>query len=208
MKKYIDLTQLFTSYMPVYPGDAPARLEHSVRLEDSGCNDHQLTTGMHVGTHMDGPLHMIAGGRKLCDFPPEKFFGRGVLVDCCRQTGELKADVLKSYDIRKNDIVLIMTGFSKYYGDEKKYFEQSPVFTLEFAQALVDKGVKIAGMDMSSPDKAPYDVHKLLLSHEVLILENLANLEGLFGIKNFEVIALPAKLDADSAPTRVIANYE
>ncbi len=216
MPPLLDLTHLFTASMPVFPGDEPPVLKQSSQCEQTGYNDYRLTTGMHVGTHLDGPLHMIAGGKKLCEFPPEKFFGRGVLVDARealslrgakrRSNLCLEASLLKPYNIQKNDIVLVMTGFSKYYREhQKKYFNESPVFSLEFAQTLVDKGVSIVGMDMSSPDKSPYEVHKLLLRHDVLVLENLTNLEKLIGVKNFDVIALPAKLDADSAPTRVVA---
>ena len=66
----------------------------------------------------------------------------------------------------------------------------------------------MVGMDTPSPDHAPYKVHKILLGNEILILENLTNLEQLLN-KNFEVIALTPKLEADAAPARVVAKiYE
>lgn len=206
MKHSIDITHLFTASMPVYPGDPPASLEHAAVIGKDGFYDFRLTTGMHVGTHMDGPLHMIANGKKLSEFPPEKFFGRGVLVDARGQRTELGVELLDGIDIQKGNIVLIMTGFSKYYrDDQKKYFEDSPVLTPELAQNLIEKGVSIVGMDIGSPDRSPFAVHKLLLRHDILIIENLTNLEQLMGVKSFEVVALPAKFDADSAPTRTVA---
>jgi kynurenine formamidase len=48
-------------------------------------------------------------------------------------------------------------------------------------------------------------VHKILLSAELLIIENLTNLEALLGIDKFDVVALPAKLQCEAAPVRVIA---
>ena len=63
----------------------------------------------------------------------------------------------------------------------------------------------MVGMDTSSPDDPPFTVHKLLLAHDILIIENLANLSALVGVPRFDVIALPMKIDAEAAPARVIA---
>jgi arylformamidase len=57
---------------------------------------------------------------------------------------------------------------------------------------------------MASPDHEPFNVHKILLSAGVLIIENLTNLDELSG-KEFTVYALPVKLQIDGAPARVIA---
>jgi len=59
------------------------------------------------------------------------------------------------------------------------------------------------GIDLMSPDNPPYTIHKLLLSAGILIAENLANLDELTGIKNFEVFAFPLKINADSSPARI-----
>ncbi|MBV8520932.1 MAG: cyclase family protein [Acetobacteraceae bacterium] len=42
---------------------------------------HSICGGMHVGTYMDAPLHMIEDGARISDIPVGKFFGRGRLVD-------------------------------------------------------------------------------------------------------------------------------
>ncbi len=63
----------------------------------------------------------------------------------------------------------------------------------------------MVGIDFPSVDKAPYAVHSLLLSHDILIIENLTNLEQLQHYKNIELIALPLKIDAHGSPARVIA---
>ncbi len=62
-------------------------------------------------------------------------------------------------------------------------------------------------MDTPSPDKDPYTVHRILLKEEILIIESLKNLSELLDVKKFEITALPAKFEADSAPVRVIARY-
>lgn len=199
---FIDLTHCFTAKMPVYPGDPVPTLKQCAQLKEHGFNDYQLATGMHVGTHMDGPLHMIPDGKKLCDFPVDAFFGRGVLVDG-RGQKTISASLLEHAHLQSGDIVLVRTGFSEYFG-QKKYFEEYPEITEDFAVKLIASGVKILGLDSPSPDRAPFKIHKLLLSHDILIIENLTNLEKIPNKTEFQIIALPAKIDTDSASARIV----
>lgn len=201
--KLIDLTIPFTDDMPVYPGDPKPELKQIAAISSEGFVDHQLCTAMHVGTHMDAPLHMIEGGKRICDFPPEKFFGRGVLVDV-RGQAEIGPKALESVALSKGDVVLFFTGFSEKFRTSE-YYESYPEMTPAAAQALVSAGVSLVGMDTPSPDRPPFETHKVLLGNEILIIENLTNLTELVGIQNFEVVALPAKLAAEAAPVRVVA---
>ena len=198
----IDLTHKFTADMPVFPGDTKPELMQTAFVEKDGYGHFHVKTGMHVGTHIDGPLHFIAGGKKLSEFGPETFIGRGILIDARGKT--IDSTLLKESAIQKGDIVLVRTDMSKKFRDED-YYTNTPVLTEEFAQALVKAGVKMVGMDMNGPDKEPFNVHKILLGAEILIIENLTNLDKLAGVKEFEVIALPIYFDAEAAPARVIA---
>jgi kynurenine formamidase len=205
--KYIDLTHTFTSDMPVYPGDPKATLEQVAHIEKDTFNDHKITSVMHVGTHMDAPLHMIEGGKKMDEINPERFFGKGVLIDV---RGKMKIDVsiLGGVKIEKGAIVLLFTGFgSKYRTDD--YFKDYPELSEDFANRMVELGVKSVGMDMLGPDyDKPWLTHKILLGNDITILENLTNLDQLLNAGEFEVIALPAKFQADAAPVRVIARLK
>lgn len=200
--KYLDLTRAFSSAMPVFPGDRPVKLEEYV---DSGNNvvHFHLNTGMHVGTHMDGPLHMIPGGRKLSDISVDRFVAHGHLIDA-RDRKEIDASLLAGRHIVEDDCVLLYTGFDQKFGDPS-FYTNYPVLTEAFAQELVRLKIKFVGMDTPSPDRAPYDVHRILLREEILIMEGLTNLSALLSVKNFEVFALPAKFEAEAAPVRVIA---
>ncbi len=200
--KIIDLTHTFTSKMPVFPGEALPKLEEHLDAA-AGIVHYRLETGMHIGTHMDGPLHMIRNGRKLSEISPDKFIAPGHLVDArgCREIG---SELLKGKNISKGDCVLVYTGFDQKFR-QPAFYESYPVFTEDFAHKLVELKVKFVGMDTPSPDKAPYNVHRILLENEVLIIEGLTNLSELLDVKIFEVIALPAKFEAEAAPVRVIA---
>ncbi|OGE85071.1 MAG: hypothetical protein A3J48_02760 [Candidatus Doudnabacteria bacterium RIFCSPHIGHO2_02_FULL_46_11] len=206
MSKIVDLTHTFKENMPVYPGDTPPELYQTRDLAKNGYTYFQLNSGMHVGTHIDAPLHMIADGQRIDSVSPEKFIGRGVIVDA-RGVKIITADLFKEKIIKAGDIVLVFTGFSDKY-DDPHYFTDFPVIDENFAKKMVELGIKMLGTDTPSPDKEPYNVHKILLGHNVLIIENLTNLGELLEINDFEVIALPVKIDAEAALARVIARYE
>jgi kynurenine formamidase len=201
----IDLTHTFSEPMPLYPGDDQPEIRQTSFLEKDGYNDFSLKSGMHVGTHIDAPLHFIAGGKKMSEIPVNQFFGRGRLVDA---RGELTihAGLLDKIDLKAHDIVLVMTGRSKDY-QASSYFQNFPEVTEDFAQILIDKGVSMLGLDTCSPDKEPYAIHKMLLGAGVLIIEDLANLEALVGT-TFSVIALPLKIEAEASLARVVAGVD
>ena len=199
---FIDLTVSLNEQTPVYPGDLSTVIKPAGVFEKDGYNDHYVSMGTHVGTHIDAPLHMLAGGKTLDQFPIENFVGRGVYIDM--QDKKFDLEKLQQIDIKQGDIVLFHSGMSQLYGDPK-YFEDYPAIPEEVAKYLVGKKVKMVGLDMCSPDHEEFKAHKILLGGEVLIVENLTNLDQLAG-KNFTVYALPIKLQIDGAPARVIAS--
>jgi len=198
----IDLTHTFTDNMPVFPGDKPPTLKHDYDKKNDILH-YYVETGMHVGTHLDGPVHMIKDCRKLSEIDPERFIANGHVIDV-RGNSKIDSDILEKTEIKEGDCVLFYTGRDKNFRD-KKYFDGYPVITERLARKLVELKVKFIGTDTSSPDTDPYTVHRILLKEEILILENLTNLESLLGINKFEIIALPLKFDAEAAPVRVIA---
>lgn len=199
----IDLTHTFTSSMPVYPGDSTPELVQIARLTEHGYNDFQLKTGMHVGTHMDGPLHMLPSGKKLSEYPAHHFFGPGRLVDA-RGKSAIDEELLEGAFLSRGGIIVVHSDFSGKFGTED-YFENYPEVTEAFAQKLISMGIKIVALDTPSPDRAPFKIHKMLLEKDILIIENLANTAALIGLAEFEIIALPSKFHCDSAPVRVVA---
>lgn len=197
---FIDLSVSLNEKTPVYPGDPETKITPAAILENDGYRDHYISVGTRVGTHVDAPSHMLTGGKDLGSFPIEHFTGRGVLVDC--RTGFDVAN-FRERGIREGDIVIVQTGRAEQYG-RSEYFENYPSVPSEIAQYLVEKKVKIVGMDMCSPDHEPFPIHKILLAGDVLIIENLTNLDVLTD-ETFTVYAFPLKLDIDASPTRVVA---
>jgi kynurenine formamidase len=100
-----------------------------------------------------------------------------------------------------------MTGWSEYFGTEK--YERHPYLSKEGAEFLVSKGVSIVGLDALNIDSTiseVWDAHGILLSNEVLIVENLNNLSSIDPSKNYCFSFLPLKLDdTDGSPIRAAA---
>ena len=61
--------------------------------------------------------HMVQGGKFLHEYPAEKFFGRGVIIDA---RGKTSADVelLSGVEIKKGDVVLVCFGWSTEFENE------------------------------------------------------------------------------------------
>jgi len=203
MIKVIDLTQDINKNMDVHPYDEKIKLYQDKKLKNDGYNNYRMETGMHAGTHIDTPMHMIKSDKYIKDYSLEKFIGSGVLLDV---RGEAIIKYKSKYDniINTNDIVLLYTNHSKNFGS-KEYYSDYPVVDEKLAEFFKDKGIKILGMDSPSPDKTPFPVHKILFDKNIFIIENLTNLDKLLDVNKFEVIALPLKIKADSSIARVIA---
>lgn len=198
--QFIDLSVKLDENTPIYPGNPAIEILTASRLAEDGFNDKKITLGNHIGTHIDAPAHMIESGKTLDTYPLETYIGNGIAIDV--RNGFDIHDI-ENAAISAKDIVLLYTGMSaKSY--EPSYFNDSPEIPLDFAQELVKRGIKTIGMDMCSPDGEPFAIHKLFLSNDILIIENLTNLNQLIG-KRFKIIALPLNMSIDGAPARVIA---
>lgn len=197
--KIVDLSVPIDDRTPVYPGDPKQEIKQIAHFDEQGWNEHRLTFNTHFSTHIDAPYHMIKDGKKLNEYPLDKLIGEGVVLDV-REGFDL--DVLNDSRIKKDSIVLLWTGQTKklYSG----YFEGAAFIPKEFAEKLVKLKVKAICLDSFSPDEPPFEVHKILLKHDILIVENLTNMDKLED--KFRIFILPLKLEnTDGAPCRVIA---
>ncbi|GFN30090.1 cyclase [Paenibacillus curdlanolyticus] len=199
----IDLTHPIRDGLPVYPGDEPTVLKHTQTYHADGYSNHQLSINMHAGTHIDGPMHLLDREDRISQVPVDHFIGDGVLLDV---TGKAVIDYNPLYErmIQEKSIVIIHTGQGNKFG-RPEYFSEHPVLTPALAELLIRKKVKLVGLDFPSPDEEPFEIHKMLLRSGIFIAENLANTDQLIGIGQFEVVALPLRIDADSSVARIIA---
>ena len=204
--RLIDISHPISPATPVYAGDNPISLIKRKCIEDDMYNAYELATTLHTGTHADAPMHITRDPRWIGDFSLEHFAGNGVLLDV---RGEEQIGMKPKYAelIRPQDVVLLYTGYDAHFG-EPEYFTHHPMMTQEFAEFLAERKIKMLGMDIPSPDRRPFEVHKCLMRADIIILENLTNLYQLEGISSFEVYAPPLRLTAEASLVRAFCRVD
>jgi len=178
-------------------------------------NTHKLVLGTHTGTHMDAPRHLIEGGQTIDQIDPALFVQKALLMKFDNKgAGDfIDHDELAHYDSLLSGVsaVVIRTGWSKWWMTDK-YYKQWPYLSEKAAQYLVDKGIKVIGMDMPSPDSADRltpgsssPIHCQLMGQGIILVEYLNNLE-LINKDIFKLYSFPLKLKGlDGSPARVLA---
>jgi arylformamidase len=202
-----DVTVPISSAMPVWPGDPLVQLtrkSHQSRDKTHTVRVTAIEMGSHTGTHMDAPFHMIDGGKHLGDFPLDVLIGKATVfeIPSARSIGRTQ---LEEFDWTGIERVLLKTENSKHWNDGK-FYEEFVYLEPDGAQFLVERGVRLVGIDYLSIDKFQSESHP---SHFVLLKKNIVLLEGLnlnaVLQGNYTIFALPLNIqDADGAPTRVI----
>jgi arylformamidase len=202
-----DVTVPISNALPVWPGDPPVQLtakSHQSRDETHTVRLTAIEMGSHTGTHMDAPFHMIDGGKRLDDFPLDTLIGKVTVIEIpsARSIGRTQ---LEAFDWSGVERVLLKTENSKHWNDNE-FYEEFVYLEPEGAQFLVERGVRLVGIDYLSIDKFRSESHP---SHFVLLRKNILIIEGLnlsaVPEGNYTIFALPLNLqDADGAPTRVV----
>ncbi|MBQ7759196.1 cyclase family protein [Anaerotignum sp.] len=213
--KVIDLTQMISNDMPVFPGTAPARLEAANTIEKDHFRETMFHITSHTGTHMDAPSHLFEEGTMLDELPAEQFVGKALVIDC----RDLKAgDIIGMERVEavgeladQADFLLFNTGWDVNW-DKADYFGDYPVVSMEICQYALESGKKGLGFDTIGIDPVSDMLlprhRKLLGNRDIVIIENLTNLDKIGG-GLFTFVALPLKYkDADGAPTRAVAILE
>lgn len=200
-----DLTQrIGRGITTVYPGDPEPVIEPAARYETDGYYANTICMHEHTGTHVDAPAHMIPGGETIDRVKPDRLVGPALLVDARGARTIDEGLLLGRLDEQARDaFVLIYTGWRPP--------EEYPLLTRGAAELLARIGVKGLGLDTPSPDREPYEIHKILLSRGILIIENLAGLEkiieeGARRIPLLVVAPLPVA-GGSGAPARVLALF-
>jgi arylformamidase len=198
-----DVTRPLRAGMPVWPGDPGVRLTWKSRLADGDdANGAEVCTGVHAGTHADGPYHMLEDGARIADLPLEPFLGPARLVD---SGGRRSLDAAWVRGALEGGVsrLLVRTGC---WTDPDTFPREFPVLEPDAARALIDAGVRLFGTDAPSVDAFDSDepaIHHLLLPAGVAVLETML-LDGV-PEGDYELIALPLRIEeADSAPVRAV----
>jgi arylformamidase len=206
---WIDATAtLDPATTPVYEGDAPMKFEFlkDMRRGD-GFTLSVYSLGAHSGTHIDAPMHFVAGGASIDQVSLDPLIGPARVIDVADGVQAIDAVELDRHDWRGAQRVLFRTRSSL------RGWMASPTFHRDFAyvapdaaQRLADAGVRLVGIDYLSAEQfgAPAPrTHQILLGKGIPIVEGLA-LQGV-PAGEYDLIVLPMKVAGhEGAPARAI----
>lgn len=153
--EFYELSHEWGTGVPSYPGDADVIFDHGVKHAQFGVQAFKVRTNFHTGTHLIAPIHMDPYGADLEKLTPDHYFGNGIILDLRHKKNwdKITAEDLKAAgEIREGDIVAINTGWHHKYSDSLEYFGQAPGLTLDAAEYLIEKKIKMAAVDMPYVD--------------------------------------------------------
>jgi kynurenine formamidase len=211
---WVDLSHRLTEELSRAPFFPQPRIRKIMAKPEQRLNLTEMHMVCHHGTHVDAPCHFIDGAPSMDEVPLDRLYGPGVVWHV--EVGALGVVEPKHLEaatprVEPGDIVLLDTGWARYVNTGK--YEEHAALSPEAAEWLVEQGVKLIGIDCSTPDLTAHrrppgfdwPVHHILLSHGTLIAEHITNLESLRG-KRVEVMAMALGLaGSDGAPARVVA---
>jgi kynurenine formamidase len=209
----VDLTLKISPQLPSFPGSPQPQFISWAKNKINGYNLELIFLSSHSGTHMDAPFHFVDKGLKMDQINLERFVCDATLFRIKKGSNQsiTKKDIIrfeKKYGkILHNSALIFATGWYKNL-IKKYYFVNNPGLSIDAAKYLADKRINLVGIDSPSIDLGKdsyFSAHHILLSNNVLIVENLCNLEKISGV-HFKLIVLPLKLrGATGSPVRAIA---
>ncbi|UJF27853.1 cyclase family protein [Planococcus sp. 107-1] len=198
----IDITMELSSQTPEWPGDVAFDYKLSVTKEESGSvNVGQFKTSTHIGTHVDAPFHYNDDGIKIDELP----------LDVYRSAAQV-ADVRGLTKITPEDLPELEEGVttlllkSDTWKDRTQFPDFWPLFDPRIAEWMVEKGIRLLGVDVPSVDaetSKELPTHMSMNRNGRFILEGIVLDDVAAGV--YELIALPLKIKgAEGSPVRAV----
>jgi arylformamidase len=201
---FFDITRPVRAGIPVWPGDAPFRVEWTLRrAEGATVNLSELHLSAHTGTHADAPFHTSDEGARMGAAPLDAFLGPALLVDARGWPSISRERVEPLLGEGAPERLLFHTGC---WTDPGRFPDVFPAIEPDAARRMAAAGVRLVGTDAPSVD--PFDSSDLP-THAILRESGILNLESLLldGVPpgRYELIALPLRLEeADASPVRAV----
>ncbi|WXG41344.1 MAG: cyclase family protein [Candidatus Freyarchaeum deiterrae] len=178
----------------------------------------------HCGTHIEFPSSYLIAGKGPQDYSISQFVCEALTVEFKKGenesiTAKELIEKLKEIPTLKNKILLIKTGFGKFWKtDPEKYFTGFPTLERECSEVVANFGLIAFGIDCPSvdlPDDSPsfpYVIdegaesflqpikdskatnHLVLLNSNYMIIENL-NLEKVKDMEEFTLCFPPLRVE-------------
>jgi arylformamidase len=206
---WIDITApIDPKTVPIYPGDAPAKLEFLQQMDQGGkLTLSSFALGAHTGTHVDAPMHFIKGGASLDQIPLERFIGEVRVIDCSPDATAVTAAELNKHEWKGAQRIFFRTRNSQNkWMTDPTFHKDFTYIAPDAAQLLADANVQLVGIDYISAEQfgAPEPkTHRILLGKNIPIIEGL----DLRDVKpgDYDLMLLPMRVvDHEAASARAL----
>ncbi len=172
--RVLDLSQDWDIHTPgfaLYEGPTVTWVK---RLAFERAGGQRITSTLHVGTHLDAPLHFQTNGLDIASIPLSKLVGWACVVDLTRYgVGDYDIYGPEHFEqwerdtgirIQPGDILVIHTGYHRHYPsdwatacaesdpDDTRYFIKHPGPTRAFAEWVLERGISWLAVDAGSAD--------------------------------------------------------
>ena len=220
--RVIDLTMRITPSIRVYPGSPQPSFIPWSKFDRHGYDSEAMFMSTHTGTHVDAPSHFKPGFASIDMISSDRLVCNAVLIRAEKSANQLIGEQdLGDHQIREGDAVVIATGWEKRSGS-RNYMTENPGLSEQAARYLARKRVNAVAIDSPSIDSGAdsrFIAHNILLSCNILIIENVCNLNRVTSSSRtrrkrrnssatttFTLIISPLKLGgATGSPARVLA---
>ena len=203
-ERLIDISILVNEFTPEWPGDTPFSCQWSWEMaRGDSVNVSCINSSPHVGTHADAPFHVDSTWPSSEALSLEAFSGPVTIVDVASRSGALPLSALGSVEGWWPQRLILRTGRSIADG---QFPASWPWLDEPAAQVLVERGLKLLGVDAPSVDardSKTLAVHRVLFKGGAAILENLDLREAPAG--DYHLTAFPVRFAGlDAAPVRAV----
>lgn len=201
MSRIIDISMTIEESMQVWKSyEAKKPRITNVQNHDEGKpHESLLSLNVHTGTHVDAPLHMLAGGATIESIPLDRLVGPARVLDLTHLKGYITREDLVPFAIQRGERILFKTTSSL-----TEEFDLEFVFLREDgAQYLSEIGVGLVATDALGIERAQaeYPTHRTLMRNDIIIVEGLRLKEVEAG--NYMLVIAPLKLTGiDASPAR------
>ena len=207
--EYLDISAPIEASMPTWPGSSGITLTRvqDIRRGDP-VNESDLAANLHVGTHVDAPLHFLANGAPVDRLAIDAMIGPATVatLEGCK---DVTADDLEALSLPPSVTRLLLKTPNSKRWSEGGFVTDYVALSPGAASWLVDHGITLVGIDYLSIERyrGSGDVHRILLGAGVIVVEGLKLDDVEPG--DYELACLPLRLvGAEGAPARAVLMRE
>ncbi len=201
----IDISVPLREGIPTWPDSVGLRHEWVKRINNGDdSNDSIMKCDIHLGTHVEAPLHYFEDGDSVDMLSIDMLCGTAFVADLTG-VNPIGESTLSGLDLPEGTERLLFRTDNSNLWEKDKFDPDFVALTEDAAAWIVNKGIRLVGVDYLSVQRfydAPH-VHRILLKAGTIILEGL-NMTGVTsGL--YELVCLPLKLvGAEGAPARAV----